>query len=386
MNGSTDVRCIHLLDTDGFAGTERHVLLLVRRLRLQGVDAVIGCRGRSPLEAAAVEQGLPVVALAERPGVRMLLGLFRQVRRSRPDLIHAHNGRTQLMGAIVNQVTGAPLFATQHFLKPQFTTYRGAKRALANGAHAWVNGRVTRYAAVSEAARLAMLERERLPGESVTTVPNGIDPLVLPSPERLAALRAELTVPPGVPMVVTVARLVAEKGIGTLIDAVVIVRRTVPDAVFVVVGEGDLATPLADRARQLGVDGVVRFAGFRADATDVIAAADVFVLPSPAEPFGLVLLEAMALGRPVVATAAGGPLEIVVDRQTGRLVPPSDPAALAGAIVDLLQDPSARERMGAAGLQRFHERFTADRMAAATVAMYASGRAVLPDVGGTAVA
>ena len=218
------------------------------------------------------------------------------------------------------------------------------------------------------------------------TVPNGIDPLVLPSPERLAALRAELAVPPGVPMVVTVARLVAEKGIGTLIDAVVIVRRTVPDAVFVVVGEGDLATPLGDRARQLGVDGVVRFAGFRADATDVIAAADVFVLPSPAEPFGLVLLEAMALGRPVVATAAGGPLEIVVDRQTGRLVPPSDPAALAGAIVDLLQDPSARERMGAAGLQRFHERFTADRMAAATVAMYASGRAVLPDVGGTAVA
>lgn len=364
------------MDTQDFAGTERHLLLLVGRLRTRGIEAAIGCRDGSALQCEAIAQQIPSVPLGRRPGPTMLLTLLRHVRGQRVDLLHAHNGRTQLMSAIIGRSTGIPIFATQHFLSPMSTTYRGPKRVLANAAHQWVNRQVRRFAAVSEAARTAMLERERLPPDQIVTVPNGIEPLAPPPADRLERIRAGLGVSVGAPLVVTVARLVLEKGIADLIDAVPLVRRSVPDAVFVIVGEGALGSELRARTTQLGLDDAVRFAGFRADATDVIAAADLFVLPSPGEPFGLVLLEAMALARPVVATAAGGPLEIVDHGQTGVLARPSDPASLAAAIAPLLLDRAAAQRMGAAGLDRFERHFTASRMAQATEALYAAGMGV----------
>ena len=379
------MRCFHLLDTDGFAGTERHVLSLCRQLRRRGVEAEIGCRSGSAVERVAAQQNIPVHSLGGRPGPIMLKTLLQSVRRLRPELVHAHNGRTQLMGAVVHQLTGVPLFATQHFLDPQFTTYRGAKRAAANAAHRWVNRRVTKFVAVSEAARIAMLAREHLSADHVVTIPNGIEPLGRPSTAQVFRVRTELKVQADAPLVVTVARLVAEKGITDLIDALPLVSTAIEQARFVIVGEGGLLVSLREQVERLGVKRFIQFAGFRADATDLIAAADLFVLPSPAEPFGLVLLEAMALERPVVATAAGGPLEIVEDGLTGRLVPPNNPAALGTTIVAMLSDRNALDRMGTAGLQRFEQYFTADRMTAATLNLYSAGYATNRLGGATAI-
>lgn len=374
------MRCIHLLDTNEFAGTERHVLLLAQQMRRQGADAVIGCRSGSPLEREAAARAIPTVNLGSRPGFGMLCALWRCVRRKEVDLIHAHNGRTLLIGAIVERLTGVPLFATQHFLEPQFTTYRGMKRALANAAHHWVNQSVSRFAAVSEAARVATLAREQIAPEQVVTIPNGVEPLPALSPERRLALRAELGADSDGPLIVTVARLVTEKGLGDLVATVPKVLQSIRNAKFVVVGDGPLARSLSELAAQLGVARSIRFAGFRPDATDIIATADLFVLPSPAEPFGLVLLEAMAMARTVIAVAAGGPLEIVADGRTGQLVPPSDPNALAKAIVELLMEPAKLESMGLAGQQRFTQLFTAERMAAATLALYADAHMTEPSV------
>jgi glycosyltransferase involved in cell wall biosynthesis len=114
----------------------------------------------------------------------------------------------------------------------------------------------------------------------------------------------------------------------------------------------------------------VRLLGFRTDALSLMWAADIFVLPSLAEPFGLVLLEAMSLGKPVVATSAGGPLEIVLAGETGLLVPPAQPHELALAINQLLADPEKAIEMGRKGLERYKERFTTERMARETVAVY----------------
>jgi glycosyltransferase involved in cell wall biosynthesis len=379
------MRCIHLLDTQDFAGTERHLLLLVQRLRMRRIDASIGCRAGSALQREAVSLQIPTVVLGDRPGPKMMVAFLRHVRRERYDLIHSHNGRTLLMAAIAHSLTGVPVFATQHFITPWSTTYRGTKRIVSDVAHRWVNRRVTRFAAVSEAARSAMLDREGVPPDQVVTIVNGIEPLVPPSTERIAAVRAELGVSAGTLLVVTVARLVREKGIADLIDAVPLVGRSVANIVFLVVGEGALAGELHAQAARVGTGDALRFVGFRADATDVIAAADLFLLPSPGEPFGLVLLEAMALARPVLATAAGGPLEIVVDGQTGRLVPPSNPAAMAAAVIELLRRPEQLREMGAAGLERFRRCFTADRMAAATEALY-DGTALVPVAASAAVA
>ena len=200
-------------------------------------------------------------------------------------------------------------------------------------------------------------------------IPNGLscDPV---SGAEAAALRREFGIPHGAPLVVCVARLEPEKGHRTLLQALARVRAGRPDLRALIVGEGSQRQALEEAARELGIAQAVQFTGFREDARTAIAAADVFALTSPAEPFGLVLIEAMALGRPVVATDAGGPREIVVSGETGRLTPPDDPQAVADALSDLIARPDERLRMGRNGRRRYEDHYTTRRMAEQTLAVY----------------
>jgi glycosyltransferase involved in cell wall biosynthesis len=162
--------------------------------------------------------------------------------------------------------------------------------------------------------------------------------------------------------VLTPARLHQQKGHAYLLTAAALV----PDATFVLAGDGPLRAELEQRARELGVAGRCLFLGERADVPDLLAAADLFLLPSLWEGLPLSVLEAMAAGRPVVATAIGGTDEAVTDGVTGLLVPPRDPAAIAAAIARLRDDPGLAERLAAAGRARvereFSSRATAERV------------------------
>jgi len=143
-----------------------------------------------------------------------------------------------------------------------------------------------------------------------------------------------------------------------------------PQAQCRIAGEGDELSALQAQLKQLNLGASVQLLGFRKDIPALMRACDVFVLPSLAEPFGLVILEAMALGKPVIATRDGGPPEIVADQATGILVPPRDPAALAGAIGQLVGNPAQGDAMGQAGLARYQSHFTVDRMAREILAIY----------------
>ena len=361
-----------LLDTDGFAGTEQYLLTLAREMTAQGACPIVLCRPDTPLHQAAQSQKLNVLPILNAISpFRAAPALADKLRGQGIDLLHAHNGRTSLLAALTGRRLRVPALLTQHFLAPQFTTYSGHRRVVAGLAHRWVNGQLAHVIAISDAAQTAMIAREHLPTGKVTTVWNGIAPPIMPDAARLASVRQEMGAPAGQPLIVTAARLVPEKGISYLLQAVALLRPNWPDARFVIAGEGEEKDRLIQEARRLGIDASVLFTGFRTDVADLIAACDLFVLPSPAEPFGLVLLEAMALGRPVVATRAGGPLEIVNDGKTGLLVAPADPAALAKGIAQMLTDAAGAASMGQAGRARFEQRFTARRMAQETLAVYA---------------
>jgi glycosyltransferase involved in cell wall biosynthesis len=168
-----------------------------------------------------------------------------------------------------------------------------------------------------------------------------------------------------------VGRLVEFKGQEFLLEALARLRPSFPQARLLVVGDGPRRAFLEQRARDLNVTDEVRFTGHREDVPDLLAAMEVFVLPSLAEDFGRVLLEAMAMQRPVVATAAGGAPEIVEDKVTGLLVPPANGAALAEAISALLADPARARAMGLSGRRRVEATFTADRHAALVSGVYA---------------
>jgi glycosyltransferase involved in cell wall biosynthesis len=214
-----------------------------------------------------------------------------------------------------------------------------------------------------------MVARGEAAPDDVAVVPNGIRPpdtaTLTPAPH----LREELGVPDGAVLLVCVGRLEPEKDVNTLIEAMPLLP-AIPDIRLVIAGSGSQESALRAKLTDWGLDDCVTFLGFRKDATSLIAAADAFVLPSKVESFGLVLLEAMSVAKPVVATAAGGPLEIVDQGVTGLLVPPSDPGALAAALRTLILDPAARTAMGGRGRQRFLDHFTADRMAAETLSVY----------------
>ncbi len=363
-----------LTDADAFAGTERHMLDLAVGLRSAGADVRLLCPGASPLADRAGTRGIEVIAVEKRGLVDR--AAIRTVRRllgsGQLDIVHAHNGRTALTCSSAARLTGkGRCVVTQHFLDPNHSKQRGVKGAISRAAHRWVNSRIDHFIAISEAARAGILDRGEAPREVVTVIPNGI---CAPDESRLTPpreIRAELGVGEA-PLVVCVARLDPEKDVATLVAAMKEVTGRLPEARCVVAGDGTVRGEVEKAIADHGVGQAVKLLGFRTDALSIINAADVFVLPSLAEPFGLVLLEAMALDIPVVATRAGGPLEIVVDQQTGLLVTPSAPGEMAAALLELLSDSGRRREMGRRGKARFIEHYTVDRMSNAAVGVYQS--------------
>ena len=218
------------------------------------------------------------------------------------------------------------------FYRTDHAARRGPKAWVYRQAHRWVNRRAAHFIAISEAVREGILARKEASANRITVVPNGIH---APDPARLTPLeqmRADLGIPLDAPLIVCTARLEREKDIASLIAAMPEALKVFPASRCLIAGQGAQQQALAAQIRTAGLEQAVRLLGFRSDALALMQAADVFVLPSLAEPFGLAILEAMALARPVIATCAGGPLEIVEDGATGLLVPPANPEALAQAI------------------------------------------------------
>ncbi len=334
----------------------RHFLLpLMRGARARGHE-VIGACAEGPLLASVRAEGFrieclpPMRSLSPGEQVRATRALVRLLRAERPDLVHAHMPIAGFLGRLAARITGVPRVAyTCHgFLFNQPGPW---SRRVASLGMEWLGGRMTDvFLTVSreEAADARRLGLSRHP----VAVLNGRDPARFrPDPTARARLRAELGVPSDRVVVTVVSRLVRHKGHAELVAAM----RDVPGAELWVVGER-LAT---DRGEDLGpvfaASGLgdrLRLLGYREDVAAVLAASDVFVLPSHFEGLPMSVIEAMLTGLPVVATDISGPREQVVDEATGLLVPPMLVAPLARAIRRLAENAALRARFGAAGRVR----------------------------------
>jgi glycosyltransferase involved in cell wall biosynthesis len=360
-------------DSDAFAGTERHILDLAEGLRQHDVGVGIACPVPSPVAERAAARQIPVTPIAkrgmvDREAIATLKGLLTS---ERVQIIHAHNGRTGTLAAVATWRAGiGRCVATQHFIDPSRTGRRGIKARISRRIHRWVTRHTNWFIAVSRAAERAMAVRGDAKPGRVSVISNGICDFDRAAIRPADEVRRELGIAVDAPLIVCAARLQPEKDVTTLIESMAIVRQHHPSALCVVAGDGAQRQMLEDKIKELGLGASIRLLGFYADAASLIAAGDVFVLPSLNEPFGLVLLEAMALRRPVVSTSSGGPLEIVEPEQTGLLVTPQRPHQLGMAIVRIIGDRAFAEQAGLAGRRRFETNFTADVMGAATAAVY----------------
>jgi L-malate glycosyltransferase len=352
------VRIVHVDSARGWRGGQNQVLLTAKGMERRGHEVIVACRAGSALRDRARAADLDVREFAFGgdfvPGP--VFALRQLVRRFRADVIHVHDPHAAAAAVWI----GSPprgLIAS-----------RRVDFALRGPLSRWKYRRCRRVIAVS-AAVARVLEKGGLPPARVRVVYEGV-PDRVPAGGGEDALRA-LGVPPGAPVVGNVAALTAHKDHATLLAAAARVIARVPDARFVIVGQGELESRLRTQAYELGLESRVVFAGFRADVDRLLPVFDVFCLSSHMEGLGTSLLDAMCYGRAVVGTAAGGIPEAVEDGVTGRVVPPRQPDALAAALTDVLLDRARREAMGKAGRARFLARFTSDRMVDETLGVYA---------------
>jgi len=343
------MRILHVDSAAGWRGGQNQVLLTALGMAARGHEVAVACRRGGDLEERARAAGLGVFPLALRgdlsPGAA--LGLRRVLRGFAPQAVQLHDPHAVSAGVLAGRC-GARRVATRRVDFPLRGVLSRRKYAACD-----------RVIAVSHAIA-GVLQSGGVPSHQVSIVYEGV-PDRPPQPGGRQALR-ELGVPAGAPVVGNVAALTDHKDHVTLLEAAAIVDRSVPDARFVVVGEGELRPRLEAQARRLGLLERVVFAGFRRDLDRLLPAFDVFCLSSHMEGLGTTLLDAMCFGRAVVATAAGGIPEAVEDGVTGQLVPARDPRGLAEALIAILTDPGRRESMARAGRARFVAHFTAERM------------------------
>lgn len=311
---------------------------------------------------------LPFVRGYGRPtgdgaALRRLVGL---IRSRRPDVVHCHSAKAGVLGRIAGRMTGRPVVYSPHCfpfvgdfsrLRRGFAT--AVERGLAPLTRAWI--------CVCEAERRVALERGLDDGARLWRVYNG-SPACGDDPDADPRLTAFAD---GGPVAAAVTVLRAQKSVDVLLEAVPSVLTRHPEARIAVIGDGPLRGALGRRAADLGLAGDERFAfiPFEAPAARYLRDLDVYVLPSSWEAFPIGVLEALACGVPQVATDVGGTGEAVV-AETGLLVPPGDPAALAEALLALLDDPGRRSALGAASRRRHAEHFTLERMVAETARVY----------------
>jgi glycosyltransferase involved in cell wall biosynthesis len=315
------------------------------------------------LRSAMEQQGVRCLSLdcrgrSDYPGALWRLALF--LRRERVDVMHTHLFDPSVVGLCAATLARTPLrVMTRH--------YSDYHTRIDRPWHVRLDRLCTRLCdvviAVSQHTADHMVERESAPGRKIRVVLNGIDfDRVCAAAGARERIRRELDAGEAT-AILMMARLHPEKGQSHLFEALPRIKRQSPRPFVVwVAGAGGFEAAYRQQVRSLGCDDVVRFLGFRDDAADLMAGADLLVLPSVAEAFGLVLAEALYLGKPVIASRVGGIPEIVADGTDGILVPPGDSAALAAAICRLLDDGSLRDRMSGAGRERVHRRFGFESM------------------------
>ncbi|GAB4473999.1 MAG: glycosyltransferase [Anaerolineae bacterium] len=364
------MRVVHMIRSFGIAGAEQHLLRLLPGLAERGLDVRLALleEPRYPMDvycSLMAERGIPVDRIPYRGHVNppAFFQIVRYLRRIRPDLLHTHLIHADVFGQLAGRLAGVPLAVSSRHGANEFLRSLLIPR-LARA----VTSSAQRVICISDGVAQFVREVDRFKPDRVRVIHYGIETPVSTLTREEA--RAALGIDHQGPLAGAFGRLIPVKGHDVLLDAFARAVARHPDARLVIVGDGPLRDDLQAQAERLGVGGSVYFAGWIDNAHRLMPACDLVVIPSRSEGFGLVTLEAMGCSLPVIATRVMALPEIVVDGETGLLVPPDDPAALAAALDSLLGDPARAAAYGQAGYRRLLSSFTVEKMVDATAALY----------------
>ena len=362
MNGAAAAEwrgpVVHVNTERGFSGGEVQVFLLMEGLRSAGVPQLLVAPRDSESLRIANARGFETAAIGLRhafdlPGV---LRLARHLRSAA--LVHLHTGRAAWLGSLAARQARCPAVITRRMerrvkrgLRTRFAYTRTARAVIA----------------ISPAVRECLVAGG-VPAAAIEVIPDALDPQRIAVRAGRDATRSALGAGGGAFVVLCVAQLMHRKGIDVLLRAAASLRD--PRLVLAVAGDGPEANSLRELAAELQLGDAVRWLGRRTDVGDLLAACDLFVLPSRAEGLGVAALEALGAARPVIATRVGGLADLIADGASGLLVPPEDPRSLAEAIARLRDDASLRERLAAAGPRRVDAGYRPEQYVGRHVELY----------------
>lgn len=355
-------KIVHVDSETGFSGGEVQVFLLIEALQKRGFDNVLVCPPGSKALAEGRRLGIETFEVRLRNDLDFgsVWKLASWLRSSGADLVHLHTGRATWLGGLAAKRAGVPAITTRRMDRRVKRTMR---TRLMYGSF------VRETIAISPAVRDCLVEGG-VDADSIRLIWDAVDPGGFEPQVSRSEVRAALETPDSEVVLLTMAALVRRKGIDVLIEALALLRERGFTATLWIGGEGEERGALEELAQARAVSEFTRFLGWRSDKADLLAAADLFLLPSRAEGVGVAALEGMAAGRPVVASHVGGLAQAITHNESGLLVAPENPTELADAIAKLAQDPSLARTLSEGGRQRVREHFSIDSQVSQYIESY----------------
>ncbi|WP_213951309.1 glycosyltransferase family 4 protein [Tepidanaerobacter syntrophicus] len=356
------IKVLHVLSDTNVGGAGRYIFNLLSDKYETSFEAAVACPKGGELEKELRERNIQVFPLEggeSSTNMSQIKSLRRIISQEKFDIVHTH---ASFAGRIAGKMAGAKVVMTRH--------------SIMGGGAGPVKRMITRLIsriftdkiiAISRAVKINLIE-SGVPADMITIIYNGIDTTKFEGVK--GTLRKELNITPDTPIIGMVARLVPEKGYEYAINAFYRVIKDYPNALLVIIGSGSLEKNLKNMCSELGIESNVIFMGYRQDVENLMADFDLFVLSSVSEGLGLSLLEAMALGKPVVATITGGIPEVIKDGTNGLLVQPGNDVYLAESIVKILSDKDLARRLGDEAKKTVVEKFSSKTMIEKTEKVY----------------
>jgi glycosyltransferase involved in cell wall biosynthesis len=361
-------KILQLIDSLNFGGAEVLLIDLVRGIKEAGYDVSVGYSTRGPLEKKLLELGVPSARLPRlgRIDPFLFFKMCQLIVREKPDIVHTHLFKSDLHGRLAARLCGVPVVVSTSHNNDVW-----AKRFPLGYLYGLTAKLTDQVIAVSSEVRDYQIQHTGISKDKIIVIENGVHVQKFSSHKDSArAIRAEFQIGDSAPLIGVIGRLQPQKDHGNFLNAAVEIRKKMPDARFLIVGDGPLREELIAQAQTLDLESAVIFCGVRQDIPAVLAALDVLVISSKWEGLPVTLLEGMAARRPIASTTVGGVPNVVVDGESALLVPPQDPSALANACLKILQDPPLAQSLADAGFARVKSQFSLDAMIAKTLNLY----------------
>jgi glycosyltransferase involved in cell wall biosynthesis len=366
-------RILLVIDNLEFGGGERVFLQLATGLRDRFEIFVASTQG-GEFESRLKELGIKLlrVDMNRRLSWRPITQIRDIIRQNKIDLVHSQGARADFFTRIAGRVAPAPCILCTLAMPVEGFDVSPLRKRIYRFMDHLTERYVDRFIVVSESLRKTSIENRGIPPQRIVKIYNGIELDQFRPDQKQVSLREHWGITPQVPLIGAIGRLVWQKGFEYLLESAPDILQVVPDARFLIVGEGPLRKRLEDLAGSLKVKERFIFSKFMSGVNDVLSNVDLVVVPSLLEGFPLVTLEAMAMAKPIVATQINGIGEQISDGEEGLLVPPKNPKALAAAVLKLVQNNELASRLGIEARRKVETYFSVEKMVGETEKVYMS--------------